>query len=94
MSMQTSSILDLAELIRQSRIFVGCDSGPLHLASAVGTPSVGLFGPKDPTVYGPFNPIHRVVYKPGANGNAMAAITVEDAYRAVEELCGTANISV
>ncbi len=86
LSAPTRSILDLAELLRRSRLFVGCDSGPLHLAGAVGTPSVGLFGPKDPAVYGPYNPMHRVVYKPGLNGHAMAAITVDDAFRAVAEL--------
>ncbi|MBI2900368.1 MAG: glycosyltransferase family 9 protein [Planctomycetes bacterium] len=86
LSMPTRSILDLAELIRRARLFVGCDSGPLHLASAVGTPSVGLFGPKDPTIYGPYNPFHRIVYKPGDHGGAMESITVDEAYRAAAEL--------
>ncbi len=85
---ETRSILDLAELIRRARIFVGCDSGPLHLSSAVGTPSVALFGPKDPRVYGPYNPRRRIVYKP-AEGDPMGAITVEDAFRAVADLLAT-----
>ena len=61
LAMETKNILDLAELIRSARIYVGCDSGPLHLSSAVATPSVALFGPKDPRTYGPYNPHHRVV---------------------------------
>lgn len=86
LSMQTRSILDLAELIRKASLFVGCDSGPLHLSSAVCTPSVALFGPKDPTIYGPYNPKHRVIWKPEANGNAMAAISVDDAFAGVRDL--------
>ena len=85
---ETRNILDLAELIRRASLFVGCDSGPLHLSSAVSTPSVALFGPKDPRTYGPYNPRHRVVYKvDGGNGNgSMDAITVEDAFHAVSDL--------
>lgn len=83
-AMETRSILDLAELIAGARVFVGADSGPLHLASAVGVRSVALFGPKDPAIYGPYNPLGRVVYKPNGAGLAsMEAITVEDAYAAV-----------
>lgn len=83
-AMETRSILDLAELIAGARVFVGADSGPLHIASAVGVRSVALFGPKDPAVYGPYNPLGRVVYKPtGAGPASMEAITVDDAYAAV-----------
>jgi len=42
-------------------LFVGNDSGPLHLASAVGTPVVGVYGPTDPAVFGPWAPPQRVV---------------------------------
>jgi ADP-heptose:LPS heptosyltransferase len=83
-AMETRSLLDLAELIRAARVFVGADSGPLHLASAVGAPSVALFGPKDPAVYGPYNPRSRVVHRPSANGmGSMDSITVDDALGAV-----------
>jgi ADP-heptose:LPS heptosyltransferase len=51
---RTGSILDLAALLRRSELFVGADSGPLHLAAALGTPVVGLYGPKDPRTYGPY----------------------------------------
>lgn len=83
-AMETRSILDLAELIAGARVFVGADSGPLHIASAVAVRSVALFGPKDPAVYGPYNPRGRVVYKPnGAGPASMEAITVDDAHAAV-----------
>jgi ADP-heptose:LPS heptosyltransferase len=88
-AMETRSLLDLAELLRGARAFVGADSGPLHLASAVEVPSVALFGPKDPAVYGPYNARHRVVYKPNGNGaGSMQAITVQDAFEALQALLG------
>jgi lipopolysaccharide heptosyltransferase I len=86
LAMETTNILDLAELIRSARLYVGCDSGPLHLSSAVSTPSVALFGPKDPRTYGPYNPHHRVVLKGELGQGSMEAITVDDAFAAVQDL--------
>jgi len=86
LAMETKNILDLAELIRSARLYVGCDSGPLHLSSAVATPSVALFGPKDPRTYGPYNPHHRVVLKGELGQGSMEAITVDDAFAAVQSL--------
>ena len=40
-------------LARRAALFVGADSGPLLLAAAAGTPTVALFGPKDPAIYAP-----------------------------------------
>ncbi len=93
LSPETRSVLDLAEVLRRASLFVGCDSGPLHLSSAVGTPSVALFGPKDPRVYGPYSRLHRVVYKAENGNGSMEAITVEDAYRAAAELLREAPAS-
>jgi heptosyltransferase-1 len=45
----------LAALLRGARVFVGGDSGPLHLACGVGCPVVGLYGPTDPVVNTPWN---------------------------------------
>ncbi len=89
LAMQTAHLLDLAEITRDARLYVGCDSGPLHLASAVGTPSVALFGPKDPRTYGPYNPRSRVVQKATdtrAYTGEMINITVEDVMQACREL--------
>ena len=47
--------------LRQCDLFLGGDSGPLHLASALGRPVVGLFGPSDPVRNGPFLGHSRVV---------------------------------
>ncbi len=83
-----TGLLDLAELLRRARIFIGADSGPLHLATAVGTPSAALFGPMDPRVYAPWHhPRSRVLYKPGVGGvGSIDAITVEDVLKACREL--------
>ncbi|NWF67818.1 MAG: glycosyltransferase family 9 protein [Chloroflexi bacterium] len=42
----------LAALFARARVVLGPDSGPLHLAAAVGTPTVALFGPADPAEFG------------------------------------------
>ncbi|MGE0191799.1 MAG: glycosyltransferase family 9 protein [Planctomycetota bacterium] len=44
----------LAELQSRARLVVAPDTGPLHLAALTGVPVLGLFGPKDPDVYGPY----------------------------------------
>lgn len=49
-----SSLGALAALIRDAEGFLSSDTGPLHLAGLLGTPLLGLFGPKDPAVYGPY----------------------------------------
>ena len=52
----TAGRLDLAALVAllsEATVFVTNDSGPLHLASAVGTSTVALFGPETPVLYGP-----------------------------------------
>ncbi len=46
------SLGQLAALYSHSRIVVGCDSGPLHIAAAVKTPTVALFGPANPIEFG------------------------------------------
>lgn len=43
----------MAEVMRQCAVVVAADSGPLHVAQAVATPCVALFGPKNPALYGP-----------------------------------------
>jgi lipopolysaccharide heptosyltransferase II len=56
-----TSIPLLAALLRLCRLFVGNDSGVMHLASAVGTPVVAIFGPSNPAAWGPWGPTHEVV---------------------------------
>jgi len=49
-----TSIQELAALISHCKILIANDSGPMHIASAVGIPVLGLFGPTNPYMHGPF----------------------------------------
>jgi ADP-heptose:LPS heptosyltransferase len=48
-------LLDLCYILRDASLFVGVDSGLMHLASALDIPVVGIFGPTDPFYVGPLN---------------------------------------
>jgi heptosyltransferase-1 len=48
------TIGQLIALTRRARIFIGGDTGPLHLAASLGIPAVALYGPTDPARTGPF----------------------------------------
>jgi lipopolysaccharide heptosyltransferase I len=52
---ETGSLLELGALYEECDVVVGGDTGPLHLAAALGVAVVGLYGPKDPAIYGPWN---------------------------------------
>lgn len=58
------SLLQLIEISRRAAIFVGGDTGPLHLASALGTPVVAIFGPTDPARNGPYGGRYVVLRSP------------------------------
>ncbi len=66
--------------LARARIYIGNDSGPTHLAAAVGTPVVALFGPSDPAVWAPRGP-HVAI----AAASALDAITVEQVASLVED---------
>ncbi len=53
---------ELIEILRAAGLFLTNDSGPLHLASLTGTPTVALFGPETPSLYGPLGARQRVFY--------------------------------
>jgi heptosyltransferase-3 len=58
----TLSVGELIALLQRSRFLLTNDSGPMHLASAVGTPVIALFGPESPQFYGPVGEA-RILYK-------------------------------
>jgi lipopolysaccharide heptosyltransferase I len=47
-------------LLRRTALLLTNDSGPMHLAAALGVPTAALFGPTDPNLTGPYGPAHRV----------------------------------
>ncbi len=92
-----TSLLETAALLGEIDLFVGLDSGPSHLASAVGTPSVVLFGPTDPATCRPLGPGVTTLWhgcdedglfakslRPGAPANRdIAKITVDEVMNAI-----------
>ena len=91
-----TSLLELIRIIESCRVCIGPDSGPGHLAAAVATPYVSLFGPTDPRRVAPYrgedlavraavgcSPCNRKVC-PGLNNLCMRLISVEDVYSAVQ----------
>lgn len=57
----TLSLKELAALAARARLFIGVDSAPMHMAAAMGTPTVAIFGPSGDTEWGPWMVAHRVV---------------------------------
>ena len=94
----------LMALLRRAKLMVSADTGPLHIASALGAPVVGLFGPTDPARNGPFspndisvrNPRHSITtYARGASYSpAMLSITVDQVVDAVERRMGCVDMGL
>jgi ADP-heptose:LPS heptosyltransferase len=88
----------LAALLARARLFVGGDSGPLHLACAVGCPVLGVYGPTDPEVNRPWGVPHRVVAPAGRRYTGIkrrdrrggfGGLSAAEVAAAAEELLGT-----
>ena len=77
-AVRIADLYELACWLATARIYVGNDSGITHLAAAVGTPAVALFGPTDPRIWAPRGPQVRVIAKP-----ALEEITVDEVVAAV-----------
>lgn len=91
-----TSMSELAGLCRRAALFVGSDTGPMHLAAAVGTPTISLHGPSRAEwcgAYGPQNVRLQSSYTPdeaykrvGADDAAMRAITLAQVSAACDEM--------
>ncbi len=93
----SSTLRQLAAIARRAAVFVASDTGPLHLAAAVGTPCVGLFGPMPGERNGPYGPAHATIQKARCDGTRrrrraspalMEAIEVDDVVAACKRLAG------
>lgn len=56
-----TSLVEMGSLMQEMHLAVTVDSGPMHLAAALGVPVLALFGPTDPVRTGPYGPGHRVL---------------------------------
>jgi lipopolysaccharide heptosyltransferase II len=93
-----TSLRALAAVVGGARLFVGNDSGPLHIAAAAGTPVVGLFGPNSPDRFAPRGAPSRVVARRppcspcgqgecvGPDGPCMETIPVDEVSSALNDL--------
>jgi len=70
----------LAGLLQRADLFIGNDSGPGHMAAAVGTPTISLFGPTDPVLWQPVGERCRVLR---ARNKSMDSLEVEEVLEAV-----------
>jgi ADP-heptose:LPS heptosyltransferase len=95
------SIPELAELVRGATLYIGNDSGPMHLAAAVGTPTIAVWGSSDSRRWHPWGVDHRVVQNPfecnpcpgyrclvADSPLCIESVTVEQVHTAVKELVG------
>ncbi|HSV19596.1 MAG TPA: putative lipopolysaccharide heptosyltransferase III [Casimicrobiaceae bacterium] len=95
-------LAELAALTACARGFVGVDSAPMHIAAAMGTPTVALFGPSGEHEWGPWRVTQRVVVSTahpcrpcgidgcggGKVSECLTTLPVARVHAAVRELCG------
>lgn len=101
-----SSIKELGSILRRCALLVTNDSGPMHIAAALGTPVVAIFGPTDPDLQGPVGTRSEVVQNNrivclGCNfttcpiGNpCMTELTVDDVALAVDRVLHSEGVSL
>ena len=80
----------LAALLKRAHLLISNDSGPMHLAAAMGTQTLALFGTTDPaagpTRWGPWGVNHRVIWKP-----SMDAISTAEVFDLIEDMLRAAS---
>ena len=93
-----TTFTQLASILHKCNVFIGNDSGPMHLAAAVGTRTIGLYGPGDPTRFGPVGAMCQTIQRKtdcppcpetacrfGEDG-CMSAIRVTDVIQTLESV--------
>lgn len=102
--MAGADLLTTAALMARVDLFVGNDSGMMHLAAASGAPTLGLFGPTDERLYGPWGERAAAVRAPGVavafgktsktvsrTETQMGALTVDEVAAAARRLAASAQ---
>jgi heptosyltransferase-1 len=92
---RTESLTQLGEVYRYCDLYIGGDTGPMHIASLMGIPVVVIYGPTDPIANEPFGKHKKVRKEVGCNPcrnrsckelTCLKTITVDDVFRATEEI--------
>ena len=91
----TISLTQLGEVYRYCNLYIGGDTGPMHIASMMGIPVVVIYGPTDPILNEPFGPHRKVIKNVGCNPcrdrsckklKCLEEITVDDVFKATQEI--------
>jgi heptosyltransferase-1 len=94
------SISELIALTRRARLFIGGDTGPLHLAAALHVPVVAIYGPTDPARNGPYDTKNVVLRNPASRSSlshtsdpdpGLLHIRVEEVVSAARTLLGASR---
>jgi heptosyltransferase-1 len=78
-----TNLFELVAFLRRASVLVAADTGPLHLAAALGTPCVGLYGPTSAVRNGPYGAGHRCLQ---GVGGKVSTIEVDAVFHAVRDL--------
>ena len=85
------SLAQVAACLRRCRIFIGNNSGLMHIAAAAGTPTLGLFGRSRADEYAPAGLRTAIAVAPGPAGDApMEGLTLDSVLEAARSLLDTA----
>lgn len=80
-----TNLRELAWLLRSARVVIGADTGPLHMAAALGRPVIGLYGPTDPRRNGPHGQLDHCISRFHST-KLMESIAVEDVVKMLEKV--------
>jgi heptosyltransferase-1 len=81
-----TNLRELAWLLQNAEAVIGGDTGPLHLADALGTKVVGLYGPTNPRRNGPYHQLHHCIDR-FPSTKWMESISVEEVMTMLEKVC-------
>jgi len=82
--LNVTSVAGLIGVTRRARAVVGLDSGPMHLAAALGKPGAAIFGPTDPERNGPYSDTITVLRAPGATTSYQRDDEIAPSMQAIE----------
>ena len=80
-----TNLRELAWILQKAEVVIGGDTGPLHLADALGTKVVGLYGPTDPRRNGPYSQLQHCIDR-FATTKWMESISVEEVMNLLERV--------